>query len=182
MIAAFNEIMNHKSYRIRLQLISIIEILSKTFDSSLFIDNFFVFARNLLTDQVFSVRDSACKSIKNILIQLNFNERLVNNLAEKIEEMTQSQNYLIRNSLLGLFKELVRDEICINYIEKNIEILNRLSKDKISNVRLNCAVVLREFTPKVKSSSILSEANNLINLLKKDIDPDVFIALNGDKI
>jgi exosome complex RNA-binding protein Rrp4 len=42
--------------------------------------------------------------------------------------------------------------------------------------------VLREFTPKVKSSSILSEANNLINLLKKDIDPDVFIALNGDKI
>ncbi len=133
-------------------------------------------------DQVFSVREAACKCIKNILIQSNFNEKIVKSLSEKIEEMIQSPNYLIRNSLLGLFKELVQHEKCIDYIENNLEILNRLSKDKMSNVRLNCAVVLKEFSPKVKSSSILSEMNNLINFLKKDIDPDVFITLNSDKI
>ncbi len=163
-------------------MISILENLSKTFNSSIFVDKFFVFARNFLMDQVFSVREAACKCIKNILIQSDFNEKIVKSLSEKIEEMTQSQNYLIRNSLLGLFRELVRHEICTDYIENNIEILNRLSKDKMSNVRLNCAIVLKEFSPKVKSSSILSETNNLINMLKKDIDPDVFITINIDKI
>ena len=176
-----SEIMTHKSYRIRNQLISILENLSRSIDSSLFIENLFVFVRNFLVDQVFSVRETACKCVKNILMQYNFNEKIVKILAEKLEDMVQNQNYLIRNSLLSFFKELVRDENCIEYTEKNIEILSKLSKDKMSNVRLNCAIVLKEFLPKIRTISILNETNNIINILKKDSDLDVFITLN-DKI
>ena len=169
-----NEILIHKSYRLRVQLISIIESLANVFDSDLFVENFVTILNNLLVDPVFHVRESACKSLKNILVLLKFNYKIINSIKEKLNEMRQSQNYLIRNTYILFLKELVNNESSTAYIEKYLfEGLIKMTKDKMSNVRLNCGLVLKKLHSKIKSNNISNELRNAIEILKKDLDIDV---------
>jgi hypothetical protein len=49
----------------------------------------------------------------------------------------------------------------------------KLSKDKISNVRLNTAMVLQKVMKVIKSKDILKEIQTVLEELKKDQDVDV---------
>ena len=177
------EILSHKSYRLRIQLININETLAKSFNQGLYLENFFAIFRSMLLDPVFLVREAACRSLKNILVCFKFNEKVVNLTSEKLNEMRQSQNYLIRNTFILFIKELVMDEGTLHYIEKYLfEGLIKMTKDKMPNVRLNCGLILRIIHSKTKSNSILNELNNAIEILKKDLDIDVINTINGINI
>lgn len=55
-----------------------------------------------------------------------------------------------------------------------------LSKDKIANVRMNCAFILNKIKNiKFKDNKINGEINNIIEIFKKDKDEDVVKAING---
>jgi hypothetical protein len=61
-----------------------------------------------------------------------------------------------------------------------VGIVFNLSKDKIANVRINCAFILNKIKNiKFKDSKINGEINNIIEILKKDKDGDVIKSING---
>ena len=156
-----------------------IESYANFIDSTIFLENFFLFSKNLLTDQVYLVRESACKSIKNVLVTFKFSDKIVSQIIEKVNEMKNNQNYLIRNTLLLLIKEFLKDENCTEFVEKKlIETLTKLSKDKMANVRMNTASIIKELKIKLKSSNLKNEVCNLIDILKKDSDIDVLNTIN----
>ena len=92
--------------------------------------------------------------------------------------MSNSSNYLIRNTcgmFIKYFIEKINDKIYFDFFEKKlINIVYKLTVDKISNVRITCAIIFN----KVKNSSF-KDRNNIdkikkcIEILKKDEDKDV---------
>ena len=64
----------------------------------------------------------------------------------------------------------------IEFFEKKLfPVLIQLSKDKVSNVRMNCALVLRSIQS--NSKEIMREVNLVKDELKKDNDIDILNAL-----
>ena len=172
------EISINKSYRLRLQCISAVENLSKFVNKNLFHESFFFISLNLLTDSVFLVRESACNSIKNLLMFFDYSEEFAKKLNEKLNEMKISQNYLIRITLLTFIQLLLMDDNGVIFVETYLELLLKMSKDKMSNVRLNCAIIFNIIQIKTKSQECLSIIKNAIEYLKNDSDVDVINLLN----
>lgn len=57
-------------------------------------------------------------------------------------------------------------------------LLLKLSKDKISNVRMNTAIVLKKISKISKNKEVVKEIYSCLEELKRDTDPDVINALN----
>ena len=85
------------------------------------------------------------------------------------------------NSPLQFFIEKLDDKIYLEFFEKKlIGIIFNLSKDKIANVRMNCAFILNKIkNVKFKDTKLNGEINNIIETLKKDKDEDVVKSING---
>ena len=87
-------------------------------------------------------------------------------LLEKFDSIIIISNYLMRNTCLIFIKYFIEKKL-IYYVYK-------LSKDKISNIRMNCAFILN----KVKNSdfddrSHKDKIKKIIDVLKTDEDKDV---------
>ena len=103
---------------------------------------------------------------------------------EKFNELCLSSSYLLRNTTLVYIKffiEKLDDKIYLEFFEKKlIGIIFNLSKDKIANVRMNCAFILNKIkNVKFKDTKLNGEINNIIETLKKDKDEDVVKSING---
>jgi hypothetical protein len=71
------------------------------------------------------------------------------------------------------------DSSDIEFIEKKLlSLLLKLTKDKISNVRMNTAIILKKLVNITSNREVLSEINNCLEELKKDNDQDVINAIN----
>lgn len=71
------------------------------------------------------------------------------------------------------------DTLDIDFVERKLlPVINKLAKDKTSNVRMNSAVVLKKLAQTSKVKEVLTEANGLLEELKKDTDHDVVNAVN----
>jgi hypothetical protein len=95
-----------------------------------------------------------------------------------------SSSYLLRNTSLVYIKfyiEKLDDKIYLEFFEKKlVAIVFNLSKDKIANVRLNCAFILNKIKNiKFKDNKINAEINSIIEILKADKDADVIKSING---
>jgi len=177
------EISANKSWRIRIQIMEIIPVLAKLFNQHLFMNNIFPICITALMDSVFSIRESSCKLFVTIYKDTK-NEEFEKKLLEKLNELCLSSSYLLRNTALVFIKfyiEKLEDKIYLEFFEKKlIEIVFNLSKDKIANVRMNCAFILNKIKNiKFKDNKINGEINNIIEILKKDKDEDVVKAING---
>ena len=177
------EISANKSWRIRIQIMEIIPVLAKLFNQHLFMNNIFPICITALMDSVFSIRESSCKLFVTIYKDTK-NEEFEKKLLEKLNELCLSSSYLLRNTALVFIKfyiEKLEDKIYLEFFEKKlIEIVFNLSKDKIANVRMNCAFILNKIKNiKFKDNNINGEINNIIEILKKDKDEDVVKAING---
>ena len=177
------EISANKSWRVRIQIMEIVPVLVKLFNHNLFMSNIFPICITSLMDSVFSIRESSCKLFVTIYKDIK-NEEFEKKLLEKLNELCLSSSYLLRNTTLVYIKfyiEKLDDKIYLEFFEKKlVGIVFNLSKDKISNVRINCAFILNKIKNiKFKDSKINNEINNIIEILKNDKDSDVIKSLNG---
>jgi hypothetical protein len=62
----------------------------------------------------------------------------------------------------------------LDFVERKLlPVIHKLSKDSISNIRMNAAVVLKKLSTMTKTKEVISEVNSLLDELKKDTDIDV---------
>ena len=169
------DITANKSWRVRSQIIDVVPILSSLLDKKTFMDKIFGIGIAGLIDPVFAIRESSCKLIKNLYEKFKGDE-FVERIEEKLTEMTKSKNYLVRNTVVMFIKTFCEDykDIYKSLIEKKFSgIIFILSKDKISNVRMNCASVLLKMKVICTDQTITKQISECIEILKKDKDPDV---------
>ena len=173
-IPSIIEISQNKSWRIRHKIINIIP---NFVNQKNFMKDIFPICLNYLTDHVFDIRNEGSKLLCNIYKDMN-NSEFENKLIEKLNSMSNLTNYLIRNTcviFIKYFIEKINEKIYFDFFQKKlIFLVYKLSDDKISNVRMNCAFILN----KVKNCDFENKSNNdkiqkLIDKLKKDDDRDV---------
>lgn len=173
-IPSIIEISQNKSWRIRHKIINIIP---NFVNQKNFMKDIFPICLNYLTDHVFDIRNEGSKLLCNIYKDMN-NSEFENKLIEKLNSMSNLTNYLIRNTcviFIKYFIEKINEKIYFDFFQKKlIFLVYKLSNDKISNVRMNCAFILN----KVKNCDFENKSNNdkiqkLIDKLKKDDDRDV---------
>ena len=177
------EISANKSWRVRIQIMEIVPVLAKLFNQHLFMSNIFPICITSLMDSVFSIREASCKLFVTIYKDIK-NEEFEKKLLEKLNELCLSSSYLLRNTVLVYIKfyiEKLDDKIYLEFFEKKlVGIVFNLSKDKIANVRLNCAFILNKIKNiKFKDNKINAEINSIIEILKADKDADVIKSING---
>ena len=180
-IPSIIEISGNNSWRMRNKIINIIPVLATNlFNQQIFMKDILPICLNYLTDHVFAIREAGCKLITNIYKDVK-NTELENKLVAKLNEMSNSSNYLIRNTcgiFIKNFIEKINDKIYFDFFEKKlIQIVYKLTNDKISNVRITCAIIFN----KVKSCNFKDRNNNdkikrCIEILLKDEDKDVIHA------
>ena len=177
-IPSITEISENKSWRMRNKIINIIPILTTNlFNQQIFMKNIFPLCLNYLTDHVFAIREAGCKLLTNIYKDVR-NSELENKLIEKLNQMSNSSNYLIRNTagiFIKYFIEKINEKIYFEFFEKKLlQIVYKLTEDKISNVRITCAIIFN----KVKNCNFKDINNSqkikkCIEILQKDEDKDV---------
>ena len=177
-IPSIIEISGNNSWRMRNKIINIIPVLATNlFNQQIFMKDILPICLNYLTDHVFAIREAGCKLITNIYKDVK-NTELENKLVAKLNEISNSSNYLIRNTcgiFIKNFIEKINDKIYFEFFEKKlIQIVYKLTNDKISNVRITCAIIFN----KVKNSNFKDRNNNdkikrCIEILLKDEDKDV---------
>ena len=184
-IPSIISIAQNKSWRLRNKIINIIPSLV---NQNFFMNDIFPICLNYLTDHVYAIRESGSKLLCNIYIDIYKNkENLMyeKKLNEKLDNMINLSNYLMRNTCLIFIKffcEKIEDKIYFNFFEKNlINYVYKLSNDKISNVRLNCGFIFNkiknyEFNDKMHKDKI----KKWIGILKNDEDKDVRIIFNSE--
>ena len=172
------EISQNKSWRIRNKIINIIPNLV---NQKKFMKDIFPICLNYLTDHVFVIRDGDCKLLCNIYKNIK-NIEFENKLIEKLNLMSNLTNYLMRNTCLIFIKyfiENINDKIYFDFFQnKLIFFVYKLSNDKISNLRMNCAFIFN----RVKNLDFEDKSNNdkikkYIDKLKHDEDRDVISVL-----
>ena len=183
LMPSIKEISANKSWRVRIQIMEIIPVLAKLFNQHLFMSNIFPICITSLMDSVFSIREASCKLFVTIYKDIK-NEEFEKKLIEKLNELCLSSSYLLRNTALVYIKfyiEKLDDKVYLEFFEKKIiEIVFNLSKDKIANVRLNCAFILNKIKNiNFKDSKINEEIKKIIEVLKTDKDDDVIKSVNG---
>ena len=180
-IPSIIEISQNKSWRIRHKIINIIP---NFVNQNNFMNDIFPICLNYLTDHVFDIRNEGCKLLCNIYKDMN-NSEFENKLIEKLNSMSNLTNYLIRNTcviFIKYFIEKINEKIYFDFFQKKlIFLVYKLSDDKISNVRMNCAFILN----KVKNCDFENKSNNdkiqkIIDKLKKDDDRDVINIFNSN--
>ena len=173
-IPSIIEISQNKSWRIRNKIINIIPNL---IHQKSFMKDIFPICLNFLTDHVYAIRDEGCKLLCNIYKDIR-NIEFETQLIEKLNSMSDLTNYLIRNTCLifiKYFTDKINDKIYFDFFQKKLlNIVYKLSSDKISNVRITCAIIYN----KVKNCEFDNRNNTdqikkFIDLLKKDEDADV---------
>ena len=87
-----------------------------------------------------------------------------------MNELCLSSSYLLRNTALTYLKfyiEKLEDKIYLEFFEKKLlGIIFNLSKDKIANVRMNCAIIFNKIKNiKFKDSKLNGEINKIIEIL-----------------
>lgn len=180
-IPSIIEISQNKSWRIRHKIINIIP---NFVNQKNFMKDIFPICLNYLTDHVFDIRNEGSKLLCNIYKDMN-NSEFENKLIEKLNSMSKLTNYLIRNTcviFIKYFIEKINEKIYFDFFQKKlIFLVYKLSDDKISNVRMNCAFILN----KVKNCDFENKSNNdkiqkIIDKLKKDDDRDVINIFNSN--
>lgn len=144
--------------------------LSQKKGEKFFNDNLVKICLDLLCDQVYAVRLSAIKNIRNLIEAFGVDwcrERL---LQPALTHLTTSANYLRRLGVPKLIVEWtpVGDEKLL--WEASVPALKALATDSVPNVRL---AVARAIAHLVTEKGVAGELSGVIQLLGEDGDDDV---------
>ena len=178
-IPSIIEISQNKSWRLRNKIITIIPNLV---NQKNFIKDIFPICLNYLTDHVYAIRDEGCKLLCKIYKDIRSVE-VENRLIEKLNVMSNLTNYLIRNTCLIFIKyfvDKIDDKIYFDFFQKKlINLVYKLSNDKISNVRMTCAIIFNKVKNcKFDNRNNIDKIKKNIEVLKQDEDSDVIHVFN----
>ena len=179
-IPSLIEISNNKNWRIRNQIAETIPVLGRILNKKIFMENILNICIKWLTDNVYAIRETACKLMKR-LYDIFKGEDFEKKLLAKLSQMIKSESYLIRITVTILIKEFVNDEYNCDFLEKKLfPYVMRLSKDKIANIRMNCVIILKKMSKISKNRDILKDISQLLDELKRDRDIDVLYAISDN--
>ena len=179
-IPSLIEISDNNNWRIRNEVQEIIPTIAIIVDKKLFLENIMPICLKWLTDQVYVIRQNACKILKKIYGTCkseDFKKKLLN----KVGSMAKNESYLIRSTVVLLIKEFLKDEYELDFVEKKLfPILAKLSKDNISNVRQSCAQAVKKLVRLSKNKDVVKECKDIIDELKIDKDMEVVYSANDN--
>ena len=179
-IPSLIEISDNNNWRIRNEVQEIIPTIAIIVDKKLFLENIMSICLKWLTDQVYVIRQNACKILKKIYGTCkseDFKKKLLN----KVGSMAKNESYLIRSTVVLLIKEFLKDEYELDFVEKKLfPILAKLSKDNISNVRQSCAQAVKKLVRLSKNKDVVKECKDIIDELKIDKDMEVVYSANDN--
>ena len=175
-IPSLVEISDNNNWHVRNQVQEIIPTIARIVKKKIFLDSIMPICLKWLTDQVYAIRQNACKILKrvyNIFKGEDFEKKLLS----KLNGMVKVESYLIRITVVLLIKEFLIDEYELDFMEKKLfPILAKLSNDKISNVRQACTHVVKKLGRLSKNKDVVKECKAIIDELKIDKDIEVVYA------
>ena len=175
-IPSLIEISDNNNWRVRNQVQEIIPTIARIVKKKIFLENIMPICLKWLTDQVYAIRQNACKILKR-LYDIFKGEDFEKKLISKLNSMINVDNYLIRITVVLLIKEFLIDEYELDFMEKKLfPILVKLSNDKISNVRQACTHVVKKLGRLSKNKDVVKECKTIIDELKIDKDIEVVYA------
>ena len=175
-IPSLVEISDNNNWHVRNQVQEIIPTIARIVKKKIFLDSIMPICLKWLTDQVYAIRQNACKILKrvyNIFKGEDFEKKLI----AKLNAMSKHENYLIRITVVLLIKEFLNDEYELDFMEKKLfPILVKLSDDKISNIRQACTHLVKKLGRLSKNKDVVKECKMIIDELKNDKDIEVVYA------
>ncbi len=175
-IPSLVEISDNNNWHVRNQVQEIIPTIARIVKKKIFLDSIMPICLKWLTDQVYAIRQNACKILKrvyNIFKGEDFEKKLI----AKLNAMSKHENYLIRITVVLLIKEFLNDEYELDFMEKKLfPILVKLSDDKISNIRQACTHLVKKLGRLSKNKDVIKECKSIIDELKIDKDIEVVYA------
>ena len=179
-IPSLVEISDNNNWRVRAQVGEIIPVFARIVNRKLFLENILPICIKWLTDPVYAIRERTCKIIKR-LYDIFKGEDFEKKILTKISSMSKSDNYLIRNTVVFLIKEFLIDEYELDFMEKKLfPYIEKLSDDKIPNVRQACSIVIKKLVRLSKNKDVVKECKSIIDELKKDKDLEVVYAITDN--
>ena len=167
---------NNNNWRVRNQVQEIIPTIARIVKKKIFLESIMPICLKWLTDQVYAIRQNACKILKR-LYDIFKGEDFEKKLLSKLNGMVKVESYLIRITVVLLIKEFLIDEYELDFMEKKLfPILAKLSNDKISNVRQACTHVVKKLGRLSKNKDVVKECKAIIDELKIDKDIEVVYA------
>lgn len=171
LIPSIMYVFNNNNWRIRLECSDFVPVISKVITKQKFLDLVVNLCLDRLVDPVSKVRENASIMISE-LYNVYKGDEFEKKLMDKINSMKDCESYLIRNTVVHLCSEFYNsDKIFFN--KRLLQIVLKLSKDKVSNVRMNSAILLKKISKINKSKEILKCLDDLNN----DNDDDVVYAI-----
>ena len=179
-IPSLVEISDNNNWRVRAQVGEIIPVFARIVNRKLFLENILPICIKWLTDPVYAIRERTCKIIKR-LYDIFKGEDFEKKILTKISSMSKSDNYLIRNTVVFLIKEFLIDEYELDFMEKKLfPYIEKLSDDKIPNVRQACSIVIKKLVRLSKNKDVVKECKSIIDELKKDKDLEVVYVITDN--
>lgn len=179
-IPSLVEISDNSDWRIRNEIAETLPVFARIVSRKLFLDNFMPLYMKWLTDPVYIIRQNICKKIRH-LYEIFKGEDFEKRLLTKITSMFKSDSYLTRITVIKLAKEFMDDIYDLEFLEKKLfPFINKLSSDKIPNVRQNCAAVIKKLSRMSQNKDVIKDCKSLIDELKRDKDLEVVYAINDN--
>ena len=172
------EIAKSEKWRLRAEILNIIPVFSNIININSFSENLSDLCFDLLNDPVFEIRKKMSSNLVKIFENINDkNFRL--KIIEKLKEMSNSENYLIRNTVNFVILEFLNNKKNLDFIENNlIDLIINLSKDKVANIRYNTVIIMKKISKISRNKKINDMIKNRLKELQKDTDIEVIYALN----
>ena len=172
------EIAKSEKWRLRAEILNIIPVFSNIININSFSENLSDLCFDLLNDPVFEIRKKMSSNLVKIFENINDkNFRL--KIIEKLKEMSNSENYLIRNTVNFVILEFLNNKKNLDFVENNlIDLIINLSKDKVANIRYNTVIIMKKISKISRNKKINDMIKNRLKELQKDTDIEVIYALN----
>ena len=172
------EIAKSEKWRLRAEILNIIPVFSNIININSFSENLSDLCFDLLNDPVYEIRKKMSFNLVKIFGNMNdknFNKKII----EKLEEMSHSENYLIRNTVNFVILEFLNNKKNLDFVENNlIDLIINLSKDKVANIRYNTVIIMKKISKISRNKKINDMIKNRLKELQKDTDIEVIYALN----
>ena len=172
------EIAKSEKWRLRAEILDIIPVFSNFINKNSFVEELSDLCFQLLNDPVCEIRKKMSINLAKIFGNMNdknFNKKLI----EKLEEMSHSENYLIRNTVNFSILEFLNDKKNLEFIENNlVDLIINLSKDKVANIRYNSIIIMKKISKLSQNKKINDIIKNRLKELRNDTDIEIIYALN----
>ena len=172
------EIAKSEKWRLRAEILDIIPVFSNFINKNSFVEELSDLCFQLLNDPVCEIRKKMSINLAKIFGNMNdknFNKKLI----EKLEEMSHSENYLIRNTVNFVILEFLNDKKNLEFIENNlVDLIINLSKDKVANIRYNSIIIMKKISKLSQNKKINDIIKNRLKELRNDTDIEIIYALN----